>query len=246
MNLNGRVALVTGASSGIGRDVAVQLGKRGVTVLATGRDRAALDDVIGRTGGRAIVADLAAPDGWRQVVDAAGDVDILVNNAGIGWAGEAVAMPVETVDAVLAVNLRSVFLLTHALLPAMVAKKSGAVVFVTSIAGYTAPAKEAVYSATKAAVSTYADALRVELAGTGVTVSDVAPGVVDTPFFDRRGTPYDRGFPKPIPPSAITDAVIRAIEKGTPRQIVPRWLGGAARIRGGMPGLYRVMSSRFM
>lgn len=245
MQLDGARALVTGGSAGIGREVALRLAAAGAEVLVTGREAAALEEVATRTGGRALAGELAEPEHAAAVAGWAGEVDLLVNNAGGGYAGAFAAMPVERVDALLAVNVRAALVLTRALLPGMLARGSGAVVFVTSIAGLTGVPGEAVYAATKAALTTFADSLRAEVAPRGVTVSTVAPGVVDTAFFARRGAPYDRRFPRPVPPGRIADAVLDAARTGRAEVVVPRWLTLPARLRGGTPAVYRALAGRF-
>ena len=236
MNLTGATVLVTGGSSGIGRVTAQRFAAAGASVIVAGRDEAALAEVSERY----IVVDLA-----QTIEPLAGlDVDVLVNNAGIGHAGDFAEMAVDRIDALVDVNLRAVLQLTHALLPGMLERRRGALVFVTSIAGLTGVPTEAVYAATKAAVETFADSLRAEVAP-HVSVSTVAPGVIDTPFFERRGEPYARSFPRPIPPERIADAVVRAARTGRAQQVVPRWLTLPARLRGAAPGVYRTLASRF-
>ena len=245
MQLAGVTVLVTGGSSGIGRVTAERFTAAGAHVVVTGRDEAALQDACKRTGGRAIVADLADPAGARRVAEQAGDIDVLVNNAGIGHAGAFADMDPGRVDALLDVDLRAVLHLTRLLLPGMLARRRGALVFVTSIAGLTGVKDEAVYAATKAAVHTFADSLRPEVSGRGVSVSTVAPGVIDTPFFARRGAAYARSFPRPIAAARVADAIVLAARTGRAHQVVPRWLGLPARLRGGAPGVYRSLEQRF-
>ncbi len=155
-------------------------------------------------------------------MNAFGRVDVLVNNAGFGHSGPFTAMSVDAVRRLIEVDLVAAIELTHALLPGMVARKRGAVSFVTSIAGRTGVAGEAVYSATKAGLDAFAESLRAETVGSGVNISVVIPGVVDTGFFETRGRPYERTTPRPIPADVVADAVVR---NGGPR---PRRSVGAA------------------
>jgi short-subunit dehydrogenase len=113
------------------------------------------------------------------------------------------------------------------------------------VAGHVGVPEEAVYAATKAGLITFSDSLRYELDGTGVGVSVVSPGVVDTPFFERRGRPYDRRFPKPIQPEPVAAAILRAIRSEKAQVFVPAWGSFPARLRGGLPGLYRALARRF-
>jgi short-subunit dehydrogenase len=102
-----------------------------------------------------------------------------------------------------------------------------------------------VYSATKAAVESLAVVLREELRPVGAAVSTVLPGVVDTEFFARRGVPYDRRFPRPVPPERVARAVVAALESGRARTVVPRWLGLPAWLSAAVPGPYRALARRF-
>lgn len=236
MRLEGATALVTGASSGIGRATAAALAGRGARVVALGRDAARLEGV----GERQVVWDLAEPG---AVAEEIGPVDVLVNNAGAGWAGPFAETP--DVERLVAVNLVAPILLTRALLPGMLERGRGHIVNVASIAGFVAPRDEAVYAATKAGLVAFSESLRYELRGSGVGVTLVAPGVVATPFFERRGRPYDRRWPQPISAERVAEAIARAIEEGKDEVFVPRWMGAVARLRGAAPGLFRALSGRF-
>jgi short-subunit dehydrogenase len=119
------------------------------------------------------------------------------------------------------------------------------VAFVSSIAGRTGVAGEAVYAATKAGLDAFAESLRWELAGTGVTVSVLVPGVVDTAFFERRGRPYDRRRPRPVPAAKVAEALVRDIGSARPERYLPRWLRTAVVVRAALPGPYRRLAGRF-
>ncbi|MBO0871087.1 MAG: SDR family NAD(P)-dependent oxidoreductase, partial [Micromonosporaceae bacterium] len=204
MRIRGAVALVTGASSGIGWECALRLAELGAQVIVSGRDTDRLAMVATMTGATPLVADLGTAEGVRHLgtaaLEAAGRVDILVNNAGEGYAGRFTAMSAGHVEHLVAVNLTAPIQLTRMLLPGMVSRGTGHLTFVTSIAGRMGVSGEAVYSGTKAGLDTFAESLRMELAGTGVRVGVLVPGVVRTAFFDRRGTPYARRRPAPLPP----------------------------------------------
>jgi short-subunit dehydrogenase len=249
MRLEGSIALVTGASSGIGRAVAPLLAERGATLALAGRDQAALASIAERTGGQPLAADLAAPGGAEQlaelVLERWGRVDLLISNAGAGWAGELATMPLEVPERLIALNLLAPVRLTRLLLPGMLERGSGHLVYVTSIAGATGVAREAVYAATKAGLATFADSLREEVAGAGVTVSVVVPGVVDTPFFERRGSAYDRSWPAPIPAGRVARAVLRAVVDDRAEVFAPAWIRLPARLKGAGPGRYRRLALRF-
>jgi short-subunit dehydrogenase len=203
MKLSDAVVLVTGASAGIGQVAAANFAAKGARVLVHGRDPQRTQQVADEVGGRALIADLASPGDRERLaadaLDAYGHVDVLVNNAGFGYLGPVSAMAVDVIRRLIEVDLLAAIELTRSLLPAMIERQRGAICFVTSIAGRTGVAGEAVYAATKAGLDTFADSLRVETAGSGVNVSVVVPGVVDTGFFEARGTPYLRSRPRPIP-----------------------------------------------
>ncbi|WP_213452312.1 SDR family NAD(P)-dependent oxidoreductase [Rhizomonospora bruguierae] len=246
MRVDGAVALVTGASSGIGRRLATRLVDSGARVFAHGRDPAALAEVPGATPIAMDLADPSAPRALaRRVLDLAGRVDLLVNNAGAGWAGPFADLPPEDLDRLLAVNLRAPAHLTRAVLPGMLDRGRGRLLFVGSIAGRLGVREEAVYAAAKAGLDVFAESLRLELAGTGVGVTVVVPGVVDTPFFERRGLPYRRRRPRPLPVERVAEAVLDAVEADRPEVYLPAWLRLPVAVRALAPGGYRRLTRRF-
>ena len=249
MELAGKVAIVTGAAHGIGRATAVALAARGATVVVAGLDDDALAALAREIGGSWLGLDVRDPahadDLVKHTLDRHGRLDVVVANAGIGHAGEVADMTPARICDLVDINLRAPVLLARAALGPMQAQRGGALVFISSIAGSVLVPRESVYSATKAAVEAFAEPLREELRGTGVTVSTVAPGVVATRFFDGRGEPYDRRFPRPVTPEVIAAAVVRAVERGRRHQVVPRWLAVAPRVRAVAPSLYRTLARRF-
>ncbi|MEU8298696.1 SDR family NAD(P)-dependent oxidoreductase [Micromonospora sp. NPDC048909] len=248
MRLTGAVALVTGASSGIGAAVVRRLVEAGSHVVAAGRDADRLARVAAQTGATALVSDLSRPGAGRELAECAlarhARVDVLVNNAGVGWAGPFVGMADALTDELLAVNLRAPIELTRALLPGM-CHRGGHVAFVGSIAGRLGVGNESVYSASKAGLDAFAQSLRLELAGRRVGVSTVVPGVVDTEFFTRRGQPYRRRRPRPLAPDRVADALVDAIARDRAEVYVPGWLRLPVAVRGLLPGMYRRMANRF-
>ena len=154
--LNGRVGLVTGGGSGIGREIARRLAREGMAVAVLDCDDAAARAVAAETGGLAVVADVTSPEAVERAVNATlarfERVDLLVNNAGIAWTGPALEMPLDTLQAMLRINVEGVFIASRAVLPHMIARRSGSVVNLASWAGKTGAAYFAGYSATKFAV----------------------------------------------------------------------------------------------
>ncbi|HWE88095.1 MAG TPA: SDR family NAD(P)-dependent oxidoreductase [Pseudonocardiaceae bacterium] len=248
MRLAGARVLVTGASSGIGAAAAVELAGRGAKPLLAGRNSTALASLAARIDGDWHAADLAEPGAARELAGwaaSAGGVDVLVCNAGVGWAGPLVEMADDKIGELVAVNVAAPLRLTRELLPSMVHNGYGRLVFVSSIAGCLGVAEEAVYSATKGALRVFADSMRLELAGSGVGVSSVFPGVVDTAFFGRRGRPYDRQRPRPVAAETVAAAIGRAIERDRSEVFVPGWLRFPARLHGALPALVQTLERRF-
>lgn len=189
----GGAAVLTGAASGIGEQLAHALAARGSDLVLLDRDAerlTAVADAVRRPGGAVtpLVADLASPalasDDLaavaRRVLDAAPQPTLLVNNAGIALAGRFDQMTLEEFDAVMAVNFRAPVALTHALLPALVARRGSHVVNVSSLFGLLAPPGQTAYCASKFALRGFSEALRLELLDRGVGVTTVHPGGVRT------------------------------------------------------------------
>jgi short-subunit dehydrogenase len=169
---------------------------------------------------------------------------VLVNNAGAGWYGPLVELGPDEAERLLRVDLLAPIQLARELLPGMLARGRGQVVNVGSIAGHVGVPREAAYAAAKGGLAAFSESLRQELAGTGVGVSLVSPGVVATPFFERRGAPYTRARPRPLPPDAVARAIVDAIRRDRAVVLVPRWLGLPARLHGALPGVYRALAAR--
>jgi short-subunit dehydrogenase len=249
MPVRGSVALVTGASSGIGQATARALADAGAHVLVHGRDREALSALAKQIGARPLPADLADPAEVRRLaqcaLDVDGRVDILVANAGVGWAGRFAQMPAEKAGRLVEVNLTAPIRLARALMPAMLERDRGFLAFVSSIAGRTGVAGEAVYAATKAGLDAFAESIRLELRGTGIGVGVIVPGPVETRFFERRGQPYRRSLPRPMPPERVATALVRMIDRGGAEQYRPRWLRVPVAVRVLAPALYRHLARRY-
>lgn len=243
--LEGSVCLVTGATGGIGRAAARELARRGAAVNVSGRDEAGLEEAAAETGGRAFRADLTAPGAAATLAAEAGEVDVLVHAAGAGAYGPVTALTDGRIEQLVTLNVTATVALTAALLPGMLARGRGHVVLIGSILGRLGRRRESLYAASKAATSVFADSLRDELRGTGVGVTLVTPGVVETPFFARRGADYDRRWPRPIAPETVARALADAVESGRGEVVVPRWLSLAVRARGAAPDLYRAVVARF-
>ena len=188
-SLQGRIALVTGASQGLGRACAVELARAGATVVLAARNEVKLAEAVAEieaAGGQAaaIPLDVASEEsikaGAKAVLERFGKVEILVNNAGITRDGLAMAMKRADWDAVLGTNLTGAFLLTQAVLRPMLKNRWGRIINVSSVVGRTGQAGQVNYAASKAGLIGLTRSLAREVASRGITVNAVAPGYIET------------------------------------------------------------------
>jgi 3-oxoacyl-[acyl-carrier protein] reductase len=184
-SLEGRLALVTGASRGIGRAIALELGRAGAEVVVGYRSgEAEAEAVASEIGGRAVQADVSDPESARGLVEAAGDVDILVNNAGLTRDGLLARMSDDDWRTVLDTNLSSVFYTCRAVSRPMMKKRSGTIVNVSSIVGVHGNWGQTNYAASKAGIIGFTKSLARELGSRNVRANVVAPGYVQTQLTD--------------------------------------------------------------
>jgi short-subunit dehydrogenase len=235
LDLEGCRTLVTGASSGIGAGLAEALAERGAVVGICARRADLLSEVVGRCmkyspDSRMWVVNLADINAVDQlavdVQNAFGGVDLLINNAGIPKRRQVTALDIDTITAVMHVNYLSPIRLTMALLPQMLARGSGTIVNISSIAAKLSAPGEAAYDASKAALTAYSEAMAVDLWDTGVKVMVVYPGVIDTELFslpdnDVPDLPIDAE-----PVSVAVDAILAGLEAGAAQVFVPEWFHG--------------------
>jgi NAD(P)-dependent dehydrogenase (short-subunit alcohol dehydrogenase family) len=189
-DLDGKVALVTGATSGIGKAAAVQLAAQGATVIVHGRNAARGAAVVAeienaRGSARFVGADLGQPTEALRLAEEAGDVDILINNAGFAWFGPSAKLAVNTLDQLFAANVQAPYLLVSVLAPKMVARGDGVIINIASRAGTIGQPDSAAYGATKAALASFARSWAAEYGPAGVRVNAVSPGPVYTNAADR-------------------------------------------------------------
>lgn len=184
-SLEGKTALVTGASKGIGKAIAAELAAAGATVVVgyrSGKDEA--EALAGEIGGRAVQADVSNVDEAKRLVEEAGDVDILVNNAGLTRDGLIARMPDEDWDTVIQTNLASVFYTCRAVTRPMMKKRAGSIVNISSIVGVHGNWGQTNYAASKAGIIGFTKSLARELGSRNVRANVVAPGYVKTQLTD--------------------------------------------------------------
>ena len=188
IELSGRVAIVTGASRGIGRAIAQQLARQGAVVVAAARDenaRAVVDEIVA-SGGRAeaVSLDVTEPGAAEQLVaktlEQHSRIDVLVNNAGIARDQLLLRMKRDDWDAVLATNLTAAFALSQAVLKPMIRQRGGRIISISSVVGQSGNAGQANYAASKAGLIGFTKALALEVASRGITANVVAPGLIET------------------------------------------------------------------
>ena len=252
MRWDGAVAVVTGASRGIGREVAKQAARHGASVGLVARSVDDLEAVLAEIGGRGAVAvaDVAdrpaAEEAVARLAADLGPVDILVNNAGIGSYGRVSELAVEEFERVMRVNYFSAVYVTKAVLPSMLERRRGHIVNLASIAGRIGAPMEAAYSASKFAMVGFTEALAFEVGPAGIGVSMVNPGPVETEFFATRGHAYEGSFPKPVSPGRVAHAVIEVVEHDGLERVIPASLRPAVAVRHVLPPLYRRGTARVL
>ena len=186
-------ALVTGATSGLGRAIAGQLARDGFEVIVHGRDPGRGSQAVAeieQAGGTAIfaAADISDLAGIQQLADATGDVDVLVNNAGVSWFGASADLKPDTFDGLFASNVRAPYFLVAAIAPGMAARGTGSIINISSMAGRIGLAAGGVYGATKGALESLTRSWAAEFGPHGVRVNAVAPGPVYTEGAARERT----------------------------------------------------------
>lgn len=218
MTITGSIAVVTGATGGIGRATAFALGRAGARLAICSRNAASVDETVAAlhaaeidaTGIACDVGDPAQVSTFADhVVREAGEPTILVNNAGIGWFGRFVDMPLEAWDGLMATNLRSLYLVTRAFLPAMIARGRGDVVNVASLAARNPVPGAVAYAASKHAVLGFSRSLLLEVRDRGIRVIAVCPGSVASPTFSTRSR--DRDPTKVLAPEDVAQAIVSTL-----------------------------------
>ena len=253
MDYRDRVVVVTGASSGIGREIALDFAARGAALVLSAR-RGDLLAAVAREcearGGRVepLTGDVADRRFVEGMAAAAlrrfGRLDVVVNNAGVSKHKQVYHLTADEVDYVLRVNFLAAAFLTLAALPAMLRQGEGWVVNISSAAGKIPPPREAAYAASKFALTGFSEGLWLDLAGSNVHVAVVNVGPIDTEIWQKTDEPTAYRGPK-YPPSLISRAVFRCIERRKHEVWVPRRMMVAWLLRVVAPGLYRAGAARY-
>ncbi|NTW49138.1 MAG: SDR family oxidoreductase [Chlorobiales bacterium] len=212
--------LITGASSGIGEGFAKEYARRGHNLILSARSEEKLTHLARQLAGernvdvRIVVQDLSEPDGAEKIYDFCQknrlDIELLINNAGVGIAGEFSSHPLGRIERMMTLNMLALVKLTHLVLPEMRKRNGGGIINVASTAAFQSVPYLGVYSATKAFVLSFSEALNEELKETGIKVMALCPGGTDTAFFDT--AEYNRA--KFMLPLDTTENVVRAAIDG--------------------------------
>jgi short-subunit dehydrogenase len=240
VDLRGKTVLLTGASTGLGPHIARRLRQGGAKFVLSARNEAALEKLAQELGeSRIVAADLSRPGEPERLAREAGSIDVLVSNAGVPATGRLATFQIAEIDRAIAVNLRAGIVLAKLLAPGMVERRSGHLVFMSSIAGKIPSGGEVIYNATKFGIRGFGLALREELWGTGVGVSVITPT-----FVSEAGMWAVTGLkPNPIAgevtPAQVADAVWTAITKNRREiDVVPIQLRTVLKLQALTPGVF--------
>ncbi|MFQ5457661.1 MAG: SDR family NAD(P)-dependent oxidoreductase [Myxococcota bacterium] len=250
MKIKGEVAIVTGASSGIGLAVTRDLAARGASVAMLARRRKGLEDARRSLGAHARKCAVYPCDvgKWeavqttiRKIAKSRGRPSILVNNAGISEVVPFAQMKPEDMERIVRTNLLGVLYCTRAALVPMRAARRGVIVNVSSIAGLIAVPLMSVYASTKWALTGLSESLNGELAGEGIHVGAVCPAIVETPLVTREEARTGIAIPEAITlkPESVSKAILEVITKERDMVVVPRALGAVAAMRPTLAPLLR-------
>lgn len=243
-DLRGKTVLLTGASTGLGPHIARRLQEGGAKFVLSARNEHALKVLARELGGaRIVVADLSVRGEAERLAKEAGHVDVLVSNAGIPASGRLVTFSVEELDRALDVNLRAGIVLARLLLPPMLKRRSGHVVFMSSLAGKVPSASITVYNATKFALRGFALALRDELWGTGVGVSVICPTFVKEAGMWAETGLKANSIVGEVWPREVADAVWTAVTRNRGEiDVLPLQMKASLMAQGLAPGLFATVA----
>ncbi len=253
--INGKIILITGATSGIGAETSRLLAARGAIPILTGRNEQKLRELAASFSGRFGCYKLEVTDNdevVRVIEQAAADfgrIDVLLNNAGYGVFERFAEAPIDRFAEMMDTNFMGIVRCSKAILPIMQRQGAGHIINVASMAGKLSTAKSSGYAATKHAVLGLTNAMRIELAPIGITVSAVNPGPVDTPFLsaaDPEGTYADKVRGYMLGPQHVAKAIIRVIERKSAEVDLPLSASIGIRIYGLFPRLSDRIAGRWL
>jgi len=256
-DLQGKTVLLTGAASGIGRELALQLATEGCHLVLVDRDPDGLDQVASavRESGSSVQSyccDLAKPDAVRSMLDQIlrdrSVIDILINNAGVAWYGPTHEMSQQQWDWLMAVNLLAPIQITQALLPHLLQRPDAHIVNMCSISGLVAGGRFAAYHTSKFGLIGFTESLRAEYSRSGVGVSAICPGPVRTNLYKAAQKPADgKAVPQPpaivcATPQRVAKLTITAIRKNRRMTLITPMAHGLFQLKRFMPGLLDAVS----
>lgn len=253
MDYSGRVVIVTGASSGIGRQLALDFAERGSRLVISARRGDLLRNVAELCRGEGVevemmVGDLAerafAESMVARALERFGRLDVLVNNAGVPKHKHFYDVTPEDIDYTMRVNFMAPAYLALAAIPAMLRQEEGCIVNISSGAGKLPPPREAVYAASKYAMTGFSEGMALDLAGSNIHVGVIHVGPIATEIWDKAESPVAYSGKK-YPPSIVSNAVFRCIEKRRHDITVPRSLASIIYLKTFLPGLFRWGAARW-
>lgn len=232
MDWNGKVVFITGASSGIGEALAIELAKRGARLGILARREDVLKKIAAKIKGEVLILPADVTDA-KAVKDAAeklkgkfGRIDVLIANAGIGGITDTKTIDAELIAKIININLNGTVNSVAAVVPIMLEQKSGHIVGISSLAGYRGLKKSSAYSASKAGMSTFLESVRLDLQDAGIDVSIIHPGFIKTPLTSGR----ENKMPFLLELETGTNKIIRAIEKRKKSYAFPWQLASLVRL----------------
>jgi short-subunit dehydrogenase len=245
VEISGARVLLTGATGGLGQAMARALAARGASLVLTGRRTEVLDPLAAETGASVTAVDLADRDAVARLASESADVDILVANAALPASGKLGSYSVEEVDRILDVNLRAPIVLAQALVPHMLDRGRGQLVFISSLSGKAASVASSLYSATKFGLRGFALGLRDDLHGKGVGVTTIFPGFIrEAGMFAESGVRLPPGVGTKSPDD-VARAVMKAIESDPAEiDVAPLGLRAGVAFAGLAPGIASKVSRR--
>lgn len=223
--MEGKTAVITGATSGIGAAYALRFAREGYDLVITGRRRAVIEEFaqkLRQTQGRkvdVVLAELSQPDGVEKLIETIRHrrVEVLVNNAGFGINSFYQESDLKTMEQVVAVNVSTPMKLIHALLPGMVQRGRGIIINISSESAYLSIPKNSVYSGAKAFLLSFTEGLHLDLLNTGVKVQVVCPGLTRTDFHEKmgmkKGKQRNRGLIHWLSPEKVVEIAMKDLEK---------------------------------